>query len=277
MPHKEFNWDDGDGNEIYCQSWNPSGEIEAVVCLVHGMGEHSGRYQHFSNFLNSKKWAVLLHDQPGHGKTKGARGHVKGYDHLLDQVDRLMEKAELEYPGIPKFIYGHSMGGNVVANYVLRRKPKVLASVITGPWFALAFEPPKFKIALGKIMKNLYPGYSETSNLDTDMLSHDPKIVKAYIDDPLVHAKVSTGFFFGVKEAGEWAVENASNLSIPMLVNHGGDDQITSVGQSKVFVSNAGKHARLKIWDGMYHEIHNEINKEEVYKYVYEWMHSKLA
>lgn len=276
MLHKEFKWDDGDGNNIHSQSWNPQGQPEAVVCLVHGMGEHSGRYEDFSEFLTKKNWAVITYDQPGHGKTEGARGHVKSYDKLLDQVDKLLEKAKAEYPEIPRFIYGHSMGGNVVANYVLRRKPDVLASVITGPWFELAFQPPKFKLALAKFVKNIYPTYTEKSDLDSGNLSHDPEIVKAYDGDPLVHRKITTAFFFGVHTAGKWAIDNADKLEIPMLVNHGGDDKITSSEHSKIFVSNAGKHARLKIWDGMYHEIHNEINKKEVYNYVYDWMHSKL-
>ncbi len=275
MQHNELSWSGIDNKKLYGQAWIPD-KVEAVVCLVHGMGEHSGRYKHVAQFFNDRNWAVMTIDQRGHGKSEGARGHVQSFEVLLNQVDQLLKSAEEKYPNLPKFTYGHSMGGNVIINHTLRHKPKVKGVVATGPWLKLAFDPPKIKLSVGKLMRKIYPAYTEGNGLDANDLSHDKQVVQAYIDDPLVHDKVSTGFFFAVHEAGEWAIDNAAKLDIPLLVCHGSDDKITSFEASKNFAAKAGSKATFKGWEGMYHEIHNELDNADVLESIYDWMKQQL-
>lgn len=272
MKHEEFNWTGTDNMNVFARHWQPYTDVTGIICLVHGMGEHSGRYHHFAEFFAKHGYAVLAFDHRGHGNSEGEKGHVDSYDTLLDQVDHLLEEAEKRHGDLPTFIYGHSMGGNVVINHAIRRKPLVNGVISTGPWLRLGFEPPKAKMMLGKFVKRIYPKFTEDSNLDAKQLSHDEAVVQAYIDDPLVHGKISTGFFFGVNEAGEWAIQHGHRLGIPMLLMHGGEDKITSPEASKEFAQQSEHKITLKIWKKLYHEIHNEPEQEKVFNYTLEWM-----
>lgn len=277
MAHTEFNWTGNDGQNIYAQYWQPEdGAPKAVVCLVHGMNEHSGRYAHVADYFNKKNYALIAYDQRGHGKSDGSRGHAKDLDYLLNEIDNLLKKATELFPNTPQFIYGHSMGGGLVVNYCLTRKPSVKAAIVTSPWLELKFEPPSYKVNLGKLMRRIYPGFTENSGINANDLSHDKVEVNKYVDDPLVHNRVSTSYFFGIRDAGKWSIENANQLEIPMLVAHAGEDKITSCDASERFAKNAGKLAQFKKWDGMYHEIHNEVQKIEVLSYTWKWMDDQL-
>jgi len=272
MKHEEFNWTGTDNLNIFARHWQPDTPATGVICLVHGMGEHSGRYHHLAEFFTKHGYAIMAFDHRGHGKSEGEKGHVDSYDTLLNQVDHLLEKAEKQYPDLPIFIYGHSMGGNVVINHAIRRKPIVNGIISTGPWLRLGFAPPKAKMMLGKLVKKIYPKFTEDNNLDANQLSHDKEVVQAYIDDPLVHGKISTGFFFGVNEAGEWAIKHGHRLGVPMLLMHGGEDKITSPEATKEFAKQSEHKITLKIWEKLYHEIHNEPEQDQVFNYTLEWM-----
>ena len=123
MQHIEFTQQAPDGVQFYFQGWQPETPPKAVVCLVHGLGEHSGRYAHVAAALNDAGYALLGFDLRGHGKSGGPRGHTPSYETLMDDIGRLLAEAAQRYPGQPQFLYGHSLGGNLVLNYALRRKP----------------------------------------------------------------------------------------------------------------------------------------------------------
>lgn len=264
------------GLKLFARVWEPMTKPSAVICLVHGLGEHSGRYEHVGHFFAGKGYATIALDLPGHGKTAGKRGHVNKYDDLLDCIPALLNRAAERYSGVPVILYGHSMGGNIVANYVLRRKPGIRAAVVTSALFRLAFAPPKGKVKLASIMKGIFPGWSEKNGLVTADLSRDKAVVEAYEKDPLVHNRISAGLFFGVYEAGEWAITHAGELTIPMLVMHGSEDRLTSAPGSKAFADNAGKMATWVEWPGFYHETHNEPEKEEVLGRIASWIGGHL-
>ncbi len=272
----ETKWKTRDGLDIYARGWEPDGAAKAVVCLVHGLGEHVNRYANVGAAFTKSGYALFGFDQRGHGKSGGARGHTPSYDALMDDIDDLLAQAEQRYPKLPRFLYGHSMGGGEVLNYVLRRKPSLAGVIATGPFLRLAFAPPAFKVTLGRFMNNIAPGFTQASGLETAAISRDQKVVDAYIKDPLVHDKISARQFVAVYDAGLWALEHASEFPLPLLIMHGGADRLTSAQATREFAQKGNKNITLHIWDDWYHEIHNETEQAEVFKMMTIWMDARL-
>ena len=272
MEISEWKWKTFDGLDMYARSWSPQGQPKAAILLVHGHGEHVGRYEHVAAALAEQGYAMLGFDLRGHGKSGGARGATPSYDALMDDIASFSGQAEARFAGLPRFLYGHSMGGNLVLNYALRCKPDLHGVIATGPWLKLAFDPPATQVTLSRMMNSLAPGFSQHSKLDTKGLSHDQAVVAAYEHDPLVHDMVSARLFLVMYESGLWALEHASEFPLPLLLMHGAADPITSAKASQEFAQKAGDKATLKVWEGLYHEIHNEFEKPEVFKTMLEWL-----
>ena len=267
MQHFEYEWQTEDGLQLYAQGWQPETEPKGAVCLVHGLGEHSGRYAHLAAFLNQAGYALLAFD---------LRGHTPSYEALMEDIAHFLAEAAKHYPDCPRFLYGHSLGGNQVINYALRRRPRLAGVVATGPLLRTAFEPPAWKIPLGKIMHGLWPALSMSNEIDRQDLSRDPEVVRAYNDDPLVHDRVTARLGIDMLEAGLWALEHAAEFPLPLLLMHGSADRLTSAQASREFAAQAGDGCTLKIWDGFYHEIHNEPEQGQVFEYLLEWLNSKM-
>ncbi|EAY27108.1 alpha/beta hydrolase [Microscilla marina] len=277
MEIQHFSWN-LDKTTIKGNVWTTDNPPKGVVALVHGFGEHIDRYQHVAEYFNTRDIALIGYDQRGHGKTNGKRGHVHPYEHLLNDVDRLLQETKNRFPGVPIILYGHSWGGNTVSNYILKKEVLPLVGVVlSSPWLRLAFEPPKLQVLLGKLVGKFLPGMTQPNNLDSAELSNDQEVGKAYDTDPLVHGQVSVATFFGAHNGGNWALENASKLTVDTLIMHGTADKITSHEASKEFAQKAGDKATLQLWEGLRHETHNEIKKDEVLKFVADWIVTKLA
>lgn len=251
--------------------------IKGVVVLVHGFGEHSGRYvAHVIPMLLKTGLAVVTYDNIGHGKSGGKRGHCPSYAALLDILGEVITKAQIVFPDVPLFLYGHSMGGNLVLNYALRRDTKIRGIVATSPYLRLAFEPPKWKTILGKLLLKILPSVTLDSGLDAKGISRITEETETYEVDPLVHDKVSPMFFFPVMDAGVWAIEKASQLEIETLLLHGTADLIIDHNGTKEFHQNASK-TTLKLFEGGYHELHNDICKEEMLLTIKDWIKEQLV
>jgi alpha-beta hydrolase superfamily lysophospholipase len=271
MSQFEFGWKTTDNVQLYAQGWQPDSP-QAVIALVHGLGEHCGRYAHLAAFLNQAGYAVLAFDLRGHGKSEGARGYVASYAAVMDDIAHLLAEASQRYPNRPCFLYGHSLGGNLVLNYALRRRPKLTGVVSTSPALKTAFEPPAWKVTAAKVLCNVLPGLTMPNGLELAALSRDPQVIQAYSNDPLVHDKLSTRLGWDTLQNGLWALEHASEFPLPLLLVHGEADRITSAQASREFAAKAGKCCTLKIWPGLYHETHNEPEKDQVFAYLLEWL-----
>jgi alpha-beta hydrolase superfamily lysophospholipase len=272
MAISEWNWKSLDGLDMYARGWAPRGHPKTAIMLVHGHGEHVARYDHVAAALAEKGDAMLGFDLRGNGKSGGPRGHTPSYDALMDDIASFSQQTELRYAGLPRFLYGHSLGGNLVLNYALRRKPDLRGVIATGPWLKLAFDPPASQVTLGRLMNGIAPGFTQHSKLNTQGLSHDQMVVAAYDNDPLVHDKISARLFMAIYESGLWALEHAAEFPQPLLLMHGAADPITSAKSSQEFAQKAGKKVTLKIWGGLYHEIHTELEKAEVFKVMLDWL-----
>jgi alpha-beta hydrolase superfamily lysophospholipase len=274
--NKQFSIKSKDGTKLFGQAWLPETKTLAVINLIHGIGEHSGRYQEMAEYFNSKSIAVYAIDYRGHGKSNGKRGHFQSYEHIMQDIDALINFTESDInPEINKFIYGHSLGGNLVTNYVLRRNTKFKGVIVSAPWLKLAVPVPGYIKIAAKIIKKIYPAFSQKNDLKTSDLSHNNTIIEKYENDELVHPYITISTFVEASDAAQWALQNKHKLKIPMLLMHGADDKITSPEGSKQFAKQ-NNNVTLKIWDGLFHEIHNEDNKNELFEYVYNWINKQI-
>lgn len=276
MEHHTFSWT-VHNTDFFGQYWKAD-NAKAIVAIVHGMGEHSSRYADtVVPFLNKAGYSVIAYDHFGHGKTKGKRGHNPGFEAVLDSISTIIGKG-FEFLGndLPLFLYGHSMGGNAVANYILKRNDKrVKGAIISSPMLKLAFDPPAWKMAAAKVMKNIYPAFQESTGLDSSAISRDKTEVDKYNNDPLVHDKITVNFSLPFFEAGDWAIEHANELNIPVFMIHGTADRLTDYKGTEAFAAKTDK-ATLKLYEGGYHELHNDIVKDEVLNDIVAWLNQPL-
>ena len=262
MNHKEFSFSHLK-IELFGQYWEPK-RIRAIILLVHGMGEHSSRYMEFViPQLIKSDLAVITFDNFGHGKSKGKRGHTPSYNAMLEVIDKMIEKGVHLFHDKPVILYGHSMGGNLVINYTLRYPHKINGTIATSPFLRLAFQPPKWKITLGKFLKKISPSVTLPTGIDITAISKDSDEVDKYKKDPLVHDRISPNFSFPVMDAGEWALNNAEKLEVPLFLAHGTADLIIDHKASIEF-SEKTKNASLYLFKEGYHELHNDFEKEKI-------------
>ncbi|MDQ1301489.1 MAG: hypothetical protein QG637_1411, partial [Chloroflexota bacterium] len=206
-------------------------------------------------------------------------------DIIMDDIGRLLDEAAARYPGKPIFLYGHSLGGNLTLNYALRRcsgqalrrKPAIAGVVATSPALRLPVPLPAWQVALAKVMNRLQPAMQMPNGLALDNLARDPEVMRAYTSDPLVHNKISVRLALSMFEAGEWALEHAAEFALPLLLVHGTADRLTSAPASQQFAAKVCGDCTLKLWDGFYHETHNEPEKAEVLGFMVEWLRKHSA
>lgn len=274
MVHAEYEWLLA-GKRIYAQSWLPEKKPRGIINLVHGLGEHSGRYARWGGLFADSGYAFLAMDLFGHGKTQGKKGHVKSYQLLLDQVDLMLSGSEELYPGVPRILYGHSMGGNIVLNYAISKDPPVSALIVSSPWLSLTVPESGLEKVFAGIANSLVPGLRiNAGRVGAEALSHDPEHWADVRSDPLVHRKVSVRCAYEVMTRGEYALKHVYKINKPLLLMHGDADEITSHKASEEFVANTSDRTHLKIWEGLRHELHNEFEYKKVFRYILNWLNT---
>ncbi|MFO7621083.1 MAG: alpha/beta hydrolase [Bacteroidales bacterium] len=255
---------------------SPGDKIKAVVLMFHGLGEHIQRYNQWAEMFNARGIGFAGVDLPGHGRSDGRRGHIKSYGLIEEVADTLIEESRKTFPGVPVFLYGHSMGGGIVLDYLLRKKPKVKGAVVSSPWLQLSFEPDKIKLWIGAVMKFIMPGLVMPSGLIPSQLTHDKSLVEDYTNDPLVHFRISVALFYGTIRAAGQSLANSAELATPVLLLHGSDDPITSPEGSRKFAAKT-ELAELRIFEGGFHGLHYETFREEVFTVIIDWIEKRLA
>lgn len=248
----------------------------AFVCIIHGFGEHSGRYDHVALAFAERQISTYLIDLPGHGKSSGKQGDIKALNDFILAIDALMELGKTENPALPYFMYGHSMGGGLLLRYLTLVETPPQAAVVTSPWLQLASEPSAFKIILGRMTMTLGLNIAQDAALDPKYLSHDPEVGKNYISDPLTHGKITPKAFFALRENGNYLLQMNEEFRNPILLAHGTDDKITAIEASKKLASQHPKTVSFKEWPNLRHETHNEINKNDVIDFYVKWLLEKI-
>ena len=273
---REWGWKSYDGVEMYAQSWEPEENPKAVVCLVHGLGEHSGRYAHVGKAFTDAGFALAGFDLRGHGKTVGPRGHIPSLAAAMEDIQLFRQQMEERYPGLPQFLYGHSLGGFLVLAYATFKSNTLKGVIATGPALRTPVLEQKFKIGLAKALGSLMPTMTVPSGLEVPLISSNPQVVRAYQEDPLVHGVGTLAATRMALDAIEWAFTHAPDFPAPLLLLHGSEDKLAYPHGSQEFSDLVPKNCTLKIWDGLYHEIHNEPEQGEVFAFTIDWMNAQL-
>lgn len=264
--------------ELYWQSWRPDQPVGMIV-LIHGLADHSGRYADTAEYFARHGWAVYACDLRGHGLSsdghKPGRVHVDGFDDYGRDVDAILQLARQHNQNLTCVILGHSMGGLISLHYAIRHPDLLDGAVISSP--ALAPHPdtrlPVLLEWLLKIISRLSPRLLFPSDLDTSAVSSDPAVVKAYIDDPLVSQKVSARWYTSITQAMADIQGRAAELSIPALVMQSGADRLVDPNVSRQWAAR-GRAGKIEFveWDGLYHEMFNEPQKDRVRARVMDWL-----
>ncbi len=270
----ESSWKAPDGQAFFAQGWEPDSAPRGAVALVHGLGEHVGRYAPVAAALTTAGYAVLGFDQRGHGKTAGPRGYMPSLETTMDDIGRLLEKTARRYPDLPLFLYGHSMGGAFVLNYILRHRPTHLAGVIsTSPGLNTTTPTPGWKKALAQTLSKIFPTMVLNNGLELAGISRDPAVIQAYKADSLVHPWISARLGTDLLESGEWAVAHAAEFPpIPLLLFHGTADRLTNPQTTAAFAAKVPGECTFKAWEGLYHETHNEPERDQVLATLIAWL-----
>lgn len=276
MKIREFNWKSADGLGLYGKYWAPDSNVKAVIALVHGLGEHINRYDSLASELVNAGYAVIGFDQRGHGRSEGQRGHAPNYELLLQGIDDLLHKAGEFFPEIPVFLMGHSMGGQLVLNYSLNRQPNVKGVIASSPFLKLAFDPPAWKVKLGKLVLNIFPALPQSTELETAAISQLPEEVKKYETDRLVHKRITPAMYFSLMDKAEYALQHAHEFRQPLLLYHGTADRLTSSEGTAQFATRVKGDITLKLFQGGYHETHHDVNRDELVTLLINWLNSKL-
>ena len=259
------------GRPVFFRHW-PAEKSKAVLCIVHGLGEHSGRYENYARFLNRKGISCLAIDLPGHGQTTGSRGHFSSLDEIFRCVNVLLDEAKSLHPGIPVFLLGQSMGGNVVLNYTLQNPGSVAGVIAQSSWIRLHENPSKSLLRFAKLMRGICPGFAQSNGLNPLDLATSPEVAKAYKADPLVHDRISVAAGLTMLEAARNLEAFSGMFPVPLLLMHGTADRITDFHGSSELAERCTGDVHLELYNGFYHELHNEPIAKTVMNKVADWM-----
>lgn len=277
MIHDERTFTNAKDASIYYQSWKPDGTPRAVIVVVHGVAEHSGRYERFAKYFVERGFAVFALDHPGHGRSNGTPGHVGRFSEYIQTVDQLCGRVAEEMRDIPQILLGHSMGGLICTSYLLQNQDAFLGCILSGPAIKTDVEPGAFQMALIRFLARALPKVG-VLQLDSRGVSRDPEEVKRYLEDPLVYnGKLSARLVSELFEEMERVQVEASRISLPMLILHGGEDSMASPQGSHFLAERvASKNKTLEIYPGLYHEIFNEPEREQVFDDILRWLDELL-
>ena len=261
-----------DKTKLHFKIWDVA-QPKVCICIVHGLGEHSGRYEEWANMFVEKNIAVASFDYRGHGLSDGKRGHASSFHKIYDDIDVFLTEVKRRYPLAPLVLYGHSLGGSLVLNYYMSaRSYHTSAMIVTSPWFKLVNEPSMMLLSFTRAISGFLPFVTVSNGLNPLFLSRDRQIAEEYEKDPLVHNKISLRLFHEAYRMGLKVSKQAYKLNIPTLIMHGGDDAIASSATSVEFTRNTGPFLSLKLWPEAYHELHHDLCKNMVFQHILNWL-----
>ena len=261
-----------DGTQLLFR-WHPVQEAKALVVLVHGFAEHSGRYLHVLQALNTAGYAVCAIDLRGHGRSAGRRAFVERFSDYLDDVDVAVALGRERCSCLPLFMVGHSMGGLIVADWIADRGEAASGFVLSSPGMGVAMPVPGWKDALGRVMSRLIPQLSIPTGLDPNLVSRDPAVVEAYVGDRLTLTQATARWYVEFLGAQERTLASAPGVRTPALVLQAGDDGIVNPVASQRYANAlGGTDVTFSTFDGLYHELFNEPEQRDVLGVVVDWL-----
>jgi alpha-beta hydrolase superfamily lysophospholipase len=271
MNHLEHSWTTHDGLVVFAQTWQPTAAPKAVIALVHGLGDHSGRFPWLVESLTGAGYAVSAYDQRGHGRTEGPRVHAPSYESLLLDIDRHLEATRERFPAIPLALYGHSFGGAQALCYVLKRRPRLACVVASSPGLASGIHQPAVKILAGRVLSRIAPTLHIPLGSPLAGLSHDPEWIAATQRDPLFSATLSARLAIEQLATNEWILSQ-TEFPLPLLIMQGSADRHVDPKAIAAFARRLKGDVTFKPWEVLGHELHNELKRSDVLAYVRAWL-----
>jgi acylglycerol lipase len=278
MKRLEGNFKGARDANIYYQCWLPDGAARAVLLVVHGIGEHGGRYMNVVNHLIPRGYAVYAVDHIGHGKSEGTRGYVERFEDYIDTLKIFFDMVRGWQPGRPIFMLGHSLGGLIGAVYLLDYQAGLAGAVISGPVVKVPENISPVTVALGKLLSALTPKFGLVG-LKADGVSRDPAVVQAYVDDPLVYTgKTPARSAAEMLKAMRRVEAEGARITLPILILQGSEDKLVDPRGAQMLYDKVGSTDKTyKLYEGLYHEVHNEPERDRVLGDVGAWLEGHVG
>ncbi len=263
---------------IYYQYWLPEGEPKALLLVVHGLAEHSGRYMNVVNFLVPSGYAVYGIDHVGHGKSNGDRVYVERFDDYTKTLKKYLDMIREWLPEKPIFLIGHSMGGLISTAYMLEHQDELSGAVLSGPSVKVPDNISQATIFLGKLLSIIIPK-AGIIQLDAEGISRDPAVVDEYVNDPLVYkGKITARLGAELLKVMQRVTGQASKIRLPIMIVQGSDDKLVDPSGARLLYDLvSSKDKTIKIYNGFYHEVFNEAEHEQVLNDVKTWIDAHLV
>jgi alpha-beta hydrolase superfamily lysophospholipase len=273
MKHVDGRFKGVRNHNIYYQAWLPDGNVKAVLFLVHGLGEYCGRFANLVNHYVPLGYAVYGLDHLGHGKSDGEREVIERFDDFTDPMRLYYQMVKGWQPGKPVFIFGHSMGGLITCCYLLDRQEDFQGAIISAPAIKVSDNISSVTVIMGKILSRIAPKVGVVS-LDPNCISRDSEVVRTYVKDPLVfHGKTPARLAGEMLKVMMHVRAELDKITLPFIVVQGGEDKLVDPKGAQMLYDRAGsKDKTLKIYKGLYHEIHNEPERSTMFKDVEAWL-----
>lgn len=277
MQQKEGQFTGKQDFTLYWRCWLPDGQPKAVVLVAHGLGEHISRYDNLINHIVPKGYAVYGLDHQGHGKSEGQRIYVDRFQIYLDDLKTFYDMVRKENPDLKIFLLGHSMGGLIATAYTLQHQQELAGLIVSAPLLKAGDSVSGGTIMAARILSALAPRMGVQA-LDSSFLSRDRSVVEAYDNDPLVfRGKITARLGSEMFTTMARVEPQMQNITLPLLIMQGTEDKLVSREGSKTLFSKAGsKDKTLKLYEGFYHEIFNEKERDQVFADLDPWLDSHL-
>lgn len=272
MNHTEGMFQGVGGLQLYYQSWQPDETPVAVVAIVHGIGDHGGRYMNLVMPLLGDGYAVYALDQRGHGRSPGKRGYINNWAEFRGDVGAFLHLIGRQQPEAPLILFGHSMGGLVALDYGLHHPDGLSGLIASAPALGTSGVPPVL-LVLARLLSRIWPTLSLNPGLDINGISRDPEVVRASQADPLVHRKGTPRLATEVTRIIDLVHANAADFRLPLLVYHGSADRLTPPAASRAFFDQVPISDKKYItYEGGYHESHNDLHHAQTAADVAAWL-----
>jgi lysophospholipase len=263
-----------DQTPIFYRQWIPAAKPKALILVVHGMGEHGGRYEALANFLGEMDCALWIPDLRGFGRSGGQRAYIRSFEEYHKDLLALHGLMFEEFHGVPIFILGHSLGGLIASSYTaFMKRPPQHGLILSSPCFGVTIQIPFIKHWLGMISAWVAPRITQRSGLNPKALTHDGEIVAQYEKDPLVTFRVSSRLYSEIMKYIRWKNEIASLIKCPTLILQAGLDVIVSKEATRSFFDHLSAESKeFELYEENYHEVLNELNRTQIFTRIGAWI-----
>ena len=266
-----------EGPKLFLRAWESDPGAPAVG-IVHGLGDHSGRWERVGRTLQASGFSAYALDLPGHGRSDGTRGHVRSWNDYRAAVTRWMDVLRTDDGGRQWGLLGHSLGGLIALDWAQQNPGRVDALVLSAPPFELSLHPAAIKVHAARLIGLLWPGFTQSNGIPPSLLSHDPEVIRAHRADRLVHFRISARLFLELQRMRRILARAAASSAIPTLLVQGGADPVTSAAGSALWAKTSRNGTvTYKEYPGLFHEVLNEPEGAAILDEIIGWLKETLG